>query len=390
MNTVQCADRQTQHPRRTHVGWRGLTMCIVLLLLAAACGGGAETTAPEQADGSAAPGAAPQREGSSVIRFAFAPDPVMDYLIDTGTLAEFEEAWGVRLEMTSSWDEFAFFAGGHGDIVSMSTLDIPLLQQETGVEVVGFGKYNHTRLIIGTKCDSGYETMEDLVGKRFGVGNPVTTERLVGTIVNTLHEGITFSLDGGDYEIVYNDHPVLPELIARGEIDAAYMIPEFGVPYLRSGEICGLYEDRAAFELYRDLLLDGEHEGLESNLFVAEKEWFENHPYEVQFFMALWEEGVNLWYRDHTEIVGLYPQHFSVESEEDISYIDEWIQDHQFIADTVYLDDDWIAGEEQIFDLAKEADMMEQDAANPRLDSVERAIPDDIDMAAISQFADEQ
>ena len=360
---------RTQHRRR----WQAvIAVLVVFALVAGACGdgGGAEPT---------------QTGEKSIIRFAFAPDPVIDYLVDTGTLAAFEEEWGVRLNMTSSWDEFAFFAGGHGDIVSMSTLDMPLLEQETGIEAVGFGKYNHTRLIIGVRCDSGYETMEDLVGKRFGVGNPVTTERLVGTLVNALYDDIEFKLDGGDYEIVYNDHPVLPELIARGEIDAAYMIPEFGVSFLREGEICGLYDGKAAFELYGDLLLDG-HYGLESNLFVAEKEWFDSHPYEVQFLLALWEEGVKLWYRDHTEIIGLYPQHFSVESPEDIAYIDQWIQDHQFFAETVYLDEDWVAGEQKIFQLSKDAGTMDADAPDPDIVVVERNIPDGIDMAAISAF----
>lgn len=350
----------------------------VLALIFTACGSGTDVPA---ASGK-----------KSIIRFAFAPDPVIDYLIDTGTLAAFEEEWGVRLEMTSSWDEFAFFAGGHGDIVSMSTLDMPLLEKETGIKVVGFGKYNHTRLIIGVRCDSGYKTLEDLRGKKFGVGNPVTTERLVGTIAGNLYEDLKFSLDGGDFEIVFNDHPVLPELIARGEVDAAYMIPEFGVSYLREGEVCGLYDGAAAFEIFRDQLLptvgvEG-HEGLESNLFVAEKAWFDEHPYEVQFFLALWEEGVKLWARDHTDIVALYPQHFSVESDEDIAYIDQWISDHEFFAKTVYLDDAWIEGEQAIFELAKNAGEMDQDASDPAIVSVKPDIPATIDMASISAFDD--
>lgn len=373
------------HATRTR--WRALVLCVALGLIGAACGDAAETGASGENTGD---GAAEGRgDQKSIIRFAFAPDPVMDYLIDTGTLAAFEEEWGVRLEMTSSWDEFAFFAGGHGDIVSMSTLDMPLLEEETGVEVVGFGKYSNTRLIIGTRCDSGYETMEDLAGKRFGNGNPVTTERLVGTIVGTLHPELEFRNDGGDFEVVFNDHPVLPELIANGEIDAAYMIPEFGVPYMREGVICGLYDGRAAFQVFNDLLLpDIDHEGLQSNMFVAQKEWFESHPYEVQFFNALWQEGIDLWHRDHTEIISLYPQHFSVETEEDIAFIDEWIQEHQFNTDNVYLDEAWIEGETSIFQLARDAGLMEEDAPDPTLEVVETDIPAEIDMESISEFTE--
>jgi hypothetical protein len=231
--------------------------------------------------------------------------------------------------------------------------------------------------------------MEDLVGKRFGNGNPVTTERLVGTIVAHLHPGLEYRNDGGDFETVFNDHPVLPELVANGEIDAAYMIPEFGVKYLREGVICGLYEGRTAFELFDDLLLpDIEHTGLMSNMFVANEEWFESHPYEVQFFNALWQEGLDLWHENHSEIVSTYPQHFSVETEEDIQFIDEWIQEHEFNAKSVYLDEEWIEGENQIFQLAREADLMEEGAADPTLTVVERDIPEEIDMESISAFAD--
>ncbi len=367
---------------RSTKGWKVLPLLAVFLMVVTACGGDGSNSAG--GDSTTGPEGRPSG-GKLIIRFAFAPDPVMDYLKDTGTLAAFEEAWNVRLEMTSSWDEFAFFAGGHGDIVSMSTLDMPLLEQETGVKVVGFGKYNHTRLIYGVKCDSGYQTLEDLKGKRFGNGNPVTTERLTETLLANLYDDIHYP---DDFEVVNNDHPVLPELIARGDVDVAFMIPEFGVPFLREGEVCGLYDGRAAFEVFRDELLDGKHEGLESNLFVAQKEWFESHPYEVQFFLALWEEGVRLWAQDQKEIIPTYPQHFSVESEEDIEYISNWIADHQFFADTVYLDQDWVDGETQIFDLAKNAGEMEADAPNPDIRAVARDIPDGIDIGAISAFGD--
>ena len=342
-------------------------MLALVLGLSSACGGGGD-------------GQATNTGAKTIIRFAFAPDPVIDYLKDTGTLAQFEEAWGVRLEMTSSWDEFAFFAGGHGDIVSMATTDMPRLEKETGIKVTGFGKYNHSRLILGTRCADGYKTMVDLKGKRFGVGNPVTTETIVGTYTNILHAGVVhFSMDTTDYEIVFNDHPVLPELIAKGDIDVAYMIPEFGVKYMREGIICGLYDNRVAFEMFRDFpeLTPG-HSGAESNLFVARTDWYDTHPYEVQFFLALWEQGVKLWYKNHTEIIGLYPQHFSVETPEDIAYIDQFIQDHQWVADTVYLNTDWVAGEEKLFALVQQAGFMDVGALNPTLTVVEPASPGDV------------
>ena len=95
-----------------------------LALVAAACGEDGET------------GGNGER---SIVRFAFSPDPVIDWMNDQGIIPEYEEQYNVRLVTTSTWDEFTFFAGGHGDIVSMATYETPLLEQETGVDTVTFG-----------------------------------------------------------------------------------------------------------------------------------------------------------------------------------------------------------------------------------------------------------
>src|SRR5262245_35279359 len=93
---------------------------VTSMVLIAACGSGSNggTTA----------------DGAEVVRFAFAPDPVMKYLDDTGTLKELEEKWNVKLEMTEAFDEFAFFAGGHGDVVSTSSQEVAGLEKETGIK----------------------------------------------------------------------------------------------------------------------------------------------------------------------------------------------------------------------------------------------------------------
>src|SRR3989337_2677555 len=106
-------------------GSRWELLLIGLGLIVVACGTGAETEAPG-ADG----------EARSVIRFAFAPDPVWDYMNDQGMIVDWEEEFNTRVVTSSTWDEFTFFAGGHGDIVSMGTQEIPVLEQETGINTV--------------------------------------------------------------------------------------------------------------------------------------------------------------------------------------------------------------------------------------------------------------
>ena len=79
------------------------------------------------------------------IRFLIAPDPVWDYLNEEGIVKEYEEKYNISINTNASWDEFQFFAGGHGDIVSLGTLELPILEQQTGVDTVTFGRYNSFR-----------------------------------------------------------------------------------------------------------------------------------------------------------------------------------------------------------------------------------------------------
>ena len=283
----------------------------------------------------------------SVIKFAFSPDPVIDYLTDTGVLAEMEAEYNVKLEMTEAWDEFAFFAGGHGQVVSMATYDLQLLESETNVQTVTFGKYNLNRLPVLVGGDSDYETLEDLVGKKIAVGSVSSSTLIWGMLAAEVH-GLELLFEGGDFTMILSDHAVNPELLARGEFDACICIPEFAAPQLRRGSVRALYDGMGAAELYA-AQVDPGHRGILSNGFTAEKEWFDSHPREVEFFLALWERGIQLWQENQLEIIERYPQHFSVESPEDVAFIQHWIADHDWFVDTVYLDEEWIESERGMF-----------------------------------------
>ncbi len=128
-----------------------LRIAAVLLVLGfafAACGGG-ETTESQA--------------GAEIIRFAFAPDPVWDYLKDTGETAKWEEANNLRIVTSETWDEFTFFAGGHGEIVSMGTHELPVLEQETGMKVVAFDPRQDP--LISEVLGFAYAPLEELLGQ---------------------------------------------------------------------------------------------------------------------------------------------------------------------------------------------------------------------------------
>ena len=100
-------------------------------------------------------------EGEASMRFVFSPDPCGTGSRTRHSRRDGEEA-GVTIERYESEDEFAFFAGGHADIVSTGSYETPVLESETDVQTVTIGKYNKAKDIVVVAADRPYETFGDL------------------------------------------------------------------------------------------------------------------------------------------------------------------------------------------------------------------------------------
>jgi hypothetical protein len=309
---------------------------------------------------------------AEVIRFAFAPDPVWDYLIDTGTMAEWEAEYNLVIETSQSWDEFAYFAGGHGDIVSMGTHELPVLEAETGIKVVAFGAYNHQRVPMYTRAEDGYNTLADVpLGSRTCMSSAVSNTIVWSIIANELH-GLNYRVGEGDFDIAVQDHFVMPELVDRGECVVAAAIPEAGTPLARSGDIEVMYDGRSPWLVYQEDICKCDHRGIMSNLFVATESWYDEHPEQAAAFLDLWERGIELWQRDKAEIVAKYPQHFAVESQEDIDYMIEFMEGpNDWFVETVYMDEEWVTEEMKFYDYMIAGNWMAADDPLPRFEAIQ-------------------
>ena len=358
-----------RNPR--YMSW--LVGLFAVMLIATACGtGGADDVADAEGDASGGEEAEDgEGGGRGIIRFAFAPDPVWDYLSDTGELAEWEERNNLRIVTSESWDEFAYFAGGHGDIVSMGTHELPVLEEETGVKVVAFGQYNHQRVPLMRKAGDPYETLEDVPeGATTCASSAVSNTIVWSVIADQLHD-IDYRVGEGRFNIVVQDHFVMPELIERGECTVAAPIPEAAASKLRAGSLEIMYDGRAPWQIYQDDICECEHKGIMSNLFVATEEWYDSNPEQAAAFLELWERGLQLWAENKEEIIGLYPQHFSVETEEDIRWMVDFMEGpNDFFADTVYMDDAWIEEEKKFYEYMVEADWISAETEIPRFEAL--------------------
>ena len=331
------------------------------LTLAVGCGGGSSE----------------QDSGQQVIRFAFAPDPVWDLLTDSGEKAKWEAANNVRIETSSTWDEFTYFAGGHGDIVSMSTQETPVLEQETGIKTVTFGKYNYQRVPLLKRAGDPYETLEDIPkGSKICVSGPTSNTAFWTVLAKQMHN-LDYRVGGGDFQLIVNDHFVNPTNLLRGDCEAAAVIPEAAVPQLRKGELEIMYGGKLPFQLYKEFAPDSDDQlHVLGNNFTATEEWYNAHPDLAVKFLELWQHGIEMFQEQKADVVRKYPQHFSVESQEDIDWITNFISgDNDWFVKDVTMNPDWIPVETDIWALMKElnpdnANYLPADAPTPRFEHV--------------------
>ena len=309
-------------------------------------------------------------EPQDVVRFVFAPDAIVRYMQDTGIIERYEQRYGKRIEFIETWDETAFFAGGHADIASTGDYEVPSMMRESDDEFVVFGLYNLGRVPIWVRTDSPYRSIRDLRGKRFGVTGPLGSA-MIWSVMLADTEGVDLRVGSDEYEMIVNSHFALGEMLRNGSIEGGIIIPEAVLPLMARGEIRLLYGVGGTWEYYRDHFDPARrHQGVPGNVFLARREWFDAHPEEVDFFLAMWEEALQAWRGNKTEIIDRYPEEFgldpeSADFEAERTAMHQFLLEHDWLPDSVYLDQEWIATESRVFDLMRENGFMPDDLPNP-------------------------
>lgn len=333
-----------------------IAVLIALALVASACSTKDTASKGEPASGP-----------RNIIRFTFAPDPVWDYLQDSGIKEEMEKESSVRILAAPTWDEFGIYAGGHADIVSVGSFEVPLLEVESKRKAVVFGKYNMTRAVLATAADNPYQTLADIPkGSKIAIYNTVGPTLLWGVIVNNMHD-LDYRSDGGDYDLVLADITNTAQLAANHEVEAAQILPDFSVPQLMGGHVKILYGGRTGPDLIGEIV-GGRYEGPMTNIFMAREEWYDEHIKEVDFFLKLWQRGLDEWQANKDLIIESYPQHFAVQTAEEIKFMKDYLNAHDWFAKDVYLTQVWIDKETRLFDLMRQAGFMGKDEENPRFE----------------------
>ena len=352
-----------------------LATALVAALVAAGCagdgGGGVSNVAT--ATTVAGVGSAPEPAATAeptVIRLALAPDPVWQWLEDSGTRAAWEQAHNIRIEASNAFDQFAAFAGGHADVVVINVLDVPKFVEQPERDPVIIGKYTTDRSILAVRRTSRAENLEDLVERRIAVESSLASTLLWGLIAETRY-GLDFSQGSPDFDLVTVEPASVADLVMRGDVDACICTPDFSVPFLAGGRMRALYDGRSAAELYLADLLDGAELGTIADAFVADKAWYDANREAVDALLGLWEEGVAAWKQDRAQIVADYPHHFSVESDAEIAWLTDYVEAHDWIVSSVYITDQEAETHKFAFYRLRDLGLVPEDAVAPEINIVD-------------------
>jgi hypothetical protein len=357
------ASNKTALTRRDFMAKAGLTAAALgiagsIPALAAGCG---SSSGGSTSGASAAAGGEP-----TVVRFVFAPDAVWNFMNDTGIVTKWEENYNFKMVNTTTWDETAWFIGGHADIASMGTYEVPMVAENAGKEFISFGKYNMDRDSVYVKAGTPYHSMPDLVGKRIatsGTGGAMLMQR---AMFNSKY-GLDLRLGGGDFDLVVQEELGMPAALSKGVVDATLGAIDWEIPYMVSGEHNWVYPDTPTdFEFYREFFdptKAGDH--VMSNLWVTTPEWLDKNPHAAEGFNLMWQEGVNAWWADKETIIKAYPDMFTVKDQAQLDWFLSYLDKHDNCVKSVYMDQAWIDQETKVFQLLKETGVVKESTPDP-------------------------
>lgn len=308
------------------------------------------------------------KDANGVVNMVMAPDPVWKWMESKGIKQEMEEKAGIQVLTSSSWDEFGVYAGGHADVVSAASYEVPDLEKQTGEKTTIFGKYNSDRSILAVPADSGAKTICDLKGKKIVTHSAVSITIMWGIYARKFCD-LELRAGGGDFKLVVTDPQNASGLIERGDADAGLLLPDFSIKQLSSGAIKPLYDSKSVSQIYAEEFLkdpkDDTHP--QNNVFVARKAWVEKNPEEASFLIKLWDRGVQEWAKHRDEIIKAYPEDFAAETPKEKAFIQDWVTNkYDWFVESAYLDQAWVDTETKLFELMKETGYV--DKKTPPLD----------------------
>ena len=336
-------------------------------LVATSCGGGSATTTVAPSPDAPELDAGSQQSEPARIRLALAPDPVWEWLEDSGIVAEWEAARNIRIEASSPFDQFSAFAGGHADVVVINALEVPQFVEQSDRDPVIVGRFTTDRSFLAVRRTSRAETLDDLVEARITVDSALGSALLWGIIADALHD-LEFRVGSADFDLVVVESASVADLVMRGDVDACICLPDFSVSDLADGRLRPLYGGKSAAEIYADEVI-GEPGALPvAEAFIVDKQWLAQNRDAVESLLGLWEVGLQNWASQKEQFIASYPHLLSVQTDGEIAWMTDYVKTHDWVLPSVYLTQEDSTVQTGIFARMQSLGLVPDDAREPELD----------------------
>jgi len=354
------------------VGRPALRVLVVLAaaatMVAASCGGNGGGSSAV----TASPGASEQAAGSQLsepvrIRMALAPDPVWEWLKDSGTVMQWEASHNIRIEASSPFDQFSAFAGGHADVVVINALEVPQFVEQSDREPVIVGRFTTDRSFLAVRRTSRAETLDDLVEARITIDSSLGSALLWGVIADAMHD-LEFQVDSSDFDLVVVESASVAGLVMRDDVDACICLPDFSVSDLADGRLRPLYGGRSAARIYAEDVLGEPGAMPVAEAFVADKQWLDGNRDAVDALLGLWEVGLQNWALQKEAILPSYPHLLSVQTDAEIAWMIDYVRSNDWVLPSVYLTQEDSEIQTGIFARMQSLGLLPDNAREPELD----------------------
>ena len=155
-------------------------------------------------------------------------------------------------------------------------------------------------------------------------------------IADALHD-LDFRVDSPDFDLVVVESASVSDLVMRGDVDACICLPDFSVSDLADGRLRPLYGGKSAAEIYAGDVM-GEPGALPvADALIVDKQWLAQNRDAVEALLGLWEVGLQNWASQKEQLVADYPHLLSVQSDEDIAWMTNYVKTHDWVLPSVYL-----------------------------------------------------
>jgi len=336
-------------------------------LVAASCGEGGGSTTVATDPAAPVPELSPPLPDPVRIRLALPPDPVWEWLKDSGTVAEWEMSRNIEIEASSPFDQFSAFAGGHADVVVINALEVPQFVEQSDREPIVVGRFTTDRSFLAVRRTSNAETLADLIETRITVDSALGSALLWGVIADALHD-LEFRVDSPDFDLVVVESASVADLVMRGDVDACICLPDFSVSDLADGRLRPLYGGKSAAEIYADDVM-GESDALPvAEAFVVDKQWLAQNRDAVEALLGLWDVGLQNWAQQKEALIAGYPHLLSVQSDEQIAWMTDYVKTHDWVLPSIYLTQQDSEIQTSIFARMQSLGLVPDDAREPELD----------------------